>query len=313
MKTVGAGLVVAAALLLAGCNGDEAPPKAPLPPPVPAAPPGPEAIDRAKTPALVGHMNRGLDFLERYDYAGAAASFRKAAELVPGFYPAQFDYAISLVNDQKDPAAAEKALRAAAALAPKEAAPRYMLGILLTQGVSPPRTKEAEEEFRAASALAPEDADCHHRLAMTLKEQDHLQEAEKEFSAAVDLNPYLGAALYQRGINRFQIGREAEAKTDLEKFQVMDRAKSVDSREISYGFMGPLGNAVRDLDRWLPPAPEVEGAAVRFVEVEGALEDATDPGGTIAVADLDGDGLQDLVFGGKSAGLPWNLGGSEVR
>ncbi len=310
MKTACTWLVVAAAFALAGCGEEPGKPAPQAGPPAAQGPaPGPAALDPAKVPALVGHMNRGLDALERYDYGGAASSYRKAAELVPGFYPAQFNYAISLVNDQKDPAAAEKALRAALELAPREAAPHYMLGMLLTQGVSPPRTKEAEGEFRAAAALAPGDADCHHRLGLSLREQEKPLEAEKEFSAALEINPFLGAALYQRGLNRFQIDRKADGDTDLAKFKAMNESKSVDTREISYGFMGPLGNAVRDLDRWLPPEPEPEGAAVRFVEVEGALDDATDPGGTIAVADLDGDGLQDLVFGGKAAGWRRNLGG----
>jgi tetratricopeptide (TPR) repeat protein len=312
MKTVWAWLVVAAAGILIGIliwRAKEPVPTAPPPAAQAPAPPSPAALDPAQVQALVGHMNRGLDALERYDYGGAAGSFRKAAEAVPGFYPAQFNYAISLVNDQKDPAAAENALRAAVVLAPKEAAPHYMLGMLLTQGVSPPRTKEAQEEFRAAAALAPDDADCHLRLGLSLREQEKPLEAEKEFSAALDINPFLGAALYQRGLNRQQIDRLADARADLEKFQEMQKSRRVDAREISYGFMGPLGNAVRDLDRWLPPAPEVEGAAVRYVDVEKAVDDATDPGGTIAVADLDGDGLPDLVFGGKAAGWRRNLGG----
>jgi hypothetical protein len=254
-------------------------------------------------------MNRGLAALERYDYGAAAAEFGRGRGIAPGFYPAQFDYAVSLLNNQKDPVSAEKALRAAAALAPRSAAPRYMLGILLTQGVSPPRTKEAEAEFRAAAALAPEDADCRYRIGLVLRETGRPEEADGEFSAALEINPFLGAALYQRGLNRRSMGRDPEGMADLGKFQGMKQARSIDEREISYGFMGPLGNAVRDLDPWLPPSPPPEGAAVLFGEVEGAVDDPRDPGGTIAVADLDGDGLQDLVFGGKSPGWRQNLGG----
>jgi hypothetical protein len=306
MKARGFGLLLAGTLALAACDGEEKapPPPPPQPPAVAGAP-----LDAAKVAALLGPMNRGLSALERYDYGAAAVEFDRARTIAPGFYPAQFDYALSLLNNQKDPEAAEKALRAAASLAPKEAGPRYMLGILLTQGVSPPRTKEAEAEFRAAAALAPDDADCRHRLGLVLREVERPEEAEKEFTAALERNPYLGAALYQRGLNRRALGREEEGMADLRKFQAMLEAREVDVREISYGFMGPLGNAVRDLDPWLPPAPPLQGAAVAWVEVEEALVEHADPGGTLAVADLDGDGLLDLVCGGKRAGTRKNLGG----
>jgi Tfp pilus assembly protein PilF len=282
----------------ASCSKEE-----PKPAP-PAAKAGP--LDPARIPELLGHMNRGLAALERYDYGGASESYRRAVDLAPGFYPAQFNYAVSLVNNQKDPVAAEAALRAAVALSPKEAGARFLLGILLTQGVSPPRTAEAEKEFRAASELAPDDADCHYRLGVVMKEMDRAKEAEAAFTRAIELNPFLGAARYQRGLNRRGLDMEAEATADLNEFRAMEQARRVDSREISYGFMGPLGSAVRDLDRWLPPAPPLEGASVRYVEVEGAVDDATDTGGTIAVADLDGDGPPDLVFAG---GWRRNLGG----
>ena len=88
-----------------------------------------------------------------------------------------------------------------------------------------------------------------------------------------------------------------------------ENAKRVDAREISYGFMGPLADAVRDLDPWLPPLEPPHSSAVRFEEVPEPFDDATDPGGTIAIADLDGDGGLDLAFGGLGAGWRRNLGG----
>jgi len=302
MRSWRAVLAILAALLAPGCNGEEK--KAPAP--APAPPPPAVGVNPAKVTALLAHMNRGLAHLERYDYGAAAEELRRAVAVAPGFYPAQFDLGVALVNIQKDPGGAEKALRAAAVLAPREAAPHYMLGMLLTQGVSPPRTKEAEEEFRRAGELAPEDADCHHRLGLSMKEQGRASDAEKEFSRALELNPFLGAALYQRGLNRLSLDREEEGMADLMRFRDLERAGSVDGRDIAYGLMGPLGNAVRDLGPWLPPAAPEPPHAVAFVPMEGVLEDAKDPGGTIAVADLDDDGVLDLVLGGRTPG--WREG-----
>ena len=296
---------LAFALCVSGC-GEE---KAPAPPPAvaPAAPaPG---VDPARLPELLARMNRGLAALERYDYGLAAEELKAAVAAAPGFYPAQFNLAIALLNNQKEPELTEKALRAAAALAPKEAAPRFVLGILLSQGVSPPRNEAAEAEFRAAVGLAPGDADAHHRLGMAVKTLGRPADAEASFTKALEINPFLGAALYQRGLNRILLERDADGKADLARFQEMEVGKRVDAREISYGSMGPLADAVRDLEPWLPPAAPPHSSAVRFEEVPSAMDDATDPGGTIAVADMDGDGLLDLVFGGKRPRWRQNEGG----
>src|SRR5688572_3783888 len=298
---------LAFALCVAGGGEGPAPEPAPTTPVVPAAPAA--GVDPAKLPELLARMNRGLAALERYDYGLATEEFRAAVAAAPGFYPAQFNLAIALLNNQKEPELTETALRAAAALAPKEAGPRLVLGILLSQGVSPPRNEAAEAEFRAAVALAPNDADAHHRLGMALKTLGRPADAEAEFTKALEINPFLGAALYQRGLNRILLEREADGKADLARFQEMEIAKRVDAREISYGFMGPLADAVRDLDPWLPPAPAPHSSAVRFEEVQEAFDDPKDPGGTIAVADLDGDGALDLVFGGFAPSWRRNLGG----
>ena len=292
-----------AILLAAACSKED-----PARPP-PKNPPPEVLFDPARAPELLAFMNRGIALIERYDYGGATEEFRKAVRLSPGFYPAQFNLAVALVNNQQDPAVAEKALRAAADLAPKEAAPPFLLGMLLTQGVSPPRTAEAEAAFRRASELAPDDADSHFRLGLAAREQGRSEVAETEFSRALELNPFLGAALYQRGLNRRQLDRDDEGKADLVRFQELEKAKRVDGREISYGFMGPLGNCVRDLDRWLPAGAEAQGGSVRFVDVADPSASWEDGGGTLAVADLDGDGMPDLVAGGSAPAWHRNLGG----
>ncbi|NUN52937.1 MAG: tetratricopeptide repeat protein, partial [Planctomycetaceae bacterium] len=261
-------------LLLAACGDDPPPPPKPAPPPPAPAPV--QGVAPSRVAAVLAPMNRGLALIERYDYGGAATEFAKAVALEPAFYPAQFNLSVALVNNQKDPAVSEKALRAAAALAPKEAAPHFMLGMLLTQGVSPPRTKEAAVAFRRAAELAPGDADAHFRLGLAAKEDGRVEEAEREFTKALDLNPFLGAALYQRGLNRMQLDREEEGKADLGRFKAMETAQRVDKRDIAYGFMGPLGNCIRDLDRWLPPGEPPLRARVVWAEAADAFADPAD-------------------------------------
>jgi len=265
-------------------------------------------VDPAKVPRLLALLNRGLARLEQYDYGSAAAELARAVETAPGFYPAQLDYGIALVNlrQPEQQGAAEEALRIAAALEPREAAPWYLLGLHLREGVSPPRVGEAEVAFRKAVELAPGDADAHVRLGMLLGDLGRTEDAEKELDRGVELAPTLGAALYQRGQKRMQLGREEEGRRDLAAFAKMEAASRADGRDSAYGFQGPLAEAVRDFDRWLSPPGPVPAATVLFAEKRGALDDAADPGGTLALADLDGDGRLDLLLGGRACG--WRAG-----
>ncbi len=307
-----AAILLVAGLAFAGCGGEDAP--APAPPPVVApAPVPPRGVDGSNEAAVLARMNRGIAHLERYDYGSATEELRAAVALAPGFYPAQLNLGIALLNLQKEPAATEAALRAAAALEPKEAPPRFLLGMHLAHGVSPPRAAEALREFAAAAERAPDDPDAHLRRGMLLREARDDVAAEEAFTRALDLAPHLGAALNQRGLLRRALGREEEGLADLRRFGEMKKADAVDQREVAYGHMGRLADALKDLSRWLPPPKPVEGAAVRFEPVRDALDDDRLADGRVAVADLDGDGVLDLVVSGgapvRVAGWRRGLGG----
>jgi Tfp pilus assembly protein PilF len=304
---VGAALLAAA--LVTGCGDDDPVVPNPAPPPIAAGAGSAAPLDAATVSRLLASMNRGLSHLERYDYGSSMAEFRAATVTAPGFYPGWFNLGVSLANLQKHPEEAEAALRRAMALEPLEAAPHFMLGMHFLHGVSPPRSAEALQAFATAARLAPRDADSHLRHGLLMKETGDMEGAEAAFTRALTLNPHLGVALYQRGQNRLRLGREDDGMADLERFRVMEQADRTDERDISYGFMGSLGAAITDLERWLPPAPPVESAPVLFTEATGTLDDATDPGGAMALADLDGDGLFDLVAA-SAQGAFWsrNLG-----
>ncbi|MHC4924359.1 MAG: FG-GAP-like repeat-containing protein, partial [Planctomycetota bacterium] len=207
---------------------------------------------------------------------------------------------IALLNVQNDPEAAVAALKKAAGADPSKGAPPFLMGIVYTQGMTPPRMKEAEAAFRKAVELALDDADARHRLGLSLKDREDFAGAERLFTEALDRNPNLGAALYQRGLLRRTLGQEKEGRADLLAFQAMERAGRNDERGMSYGFMGPLGDAVRDLGPWLAPAEDVTVPVEAWGFDEEKFDGWKDPGGVIAVADLDDDGVLDLVIGGRS-------------
>ena len=298
------------AVLLAAACGEAPSPGAPAGPTpaspttsAPASPAGPPLPGRrAPVPGLSAAMTRWLFHLERFDPDRAAESFGEALALAPGLYPALFNRGLALTLAHARPLEAEALLREAAALEPGEAAPWFVLGTLLLRGVADPREEEALAAFREALARAPGDADARVGCGSALLQLRRSREALDVLGEAVRMEPRLGAALYLHAMALREEGREEEAGEGFRRFGEEERALRLLPREFVYGYLGPLGYAVRGLDRWVAPAPSPPSPPLALLPGP----DVADPGGPFVVADLDGDGRNDLVLCGATPG--WRRG-----
>jgi Tfp pilus assembly protein PilF len=260
-------------------------------------------------------MNRGLGFMDQHDNGAAAKELKRATAAAPRFYPAQFDLGLALTNLREDPRGAEEALRAAIALEPGEPAPWFVLGFLLSRVQQVPRITESVEAFRRAVLLAPRDPDARLGLGVTLAATDRPEEGVREIEEAVRLAPHLGPAIYLRAMAYQRAGRAEEALAELRRYKALEQARKVDVREEIHGYEGRLAEPVRDFARWLPPAPP-PGASSALVlrRVEEAFEGgpaSAAAGAALALGDLDGDGVLDVVLGGVAAG--WRRGLRDCR
>ena len=80
------------------------------------------------------------------------------------------------------------------------------------------RNKEAVTHLEKAAELAPDNADIHYRLGSIYSNVFRkLQEAEKEFTIAVEIDPQYQLAWQQRGICFHQQGKKLEAESDYRK------------------------------------------------------------------------------------------------
>jgi Flp pilus assembly protein TadD len=109
---------------------------------------------------------------------------------------------------------AERALREATALAPRQAGPHLHLGnVLRERGAAP----EAEAEYRAAIAAEPDEPHARYDLGLLLAETGRPADAAAEFRRAVALEPEEADGWRRLAETLETLGQAAEAKTALER------------------------------------------------------------------------------------------------
>ena len=145
------------------------------------------------------HFNLALAYGFLHRDADGIAEYRKTLELKPGLYEAQLNCGILLMR-MKQPAESLDLFAGAAAQKPAEFRPRYYLAeAQLETGAY----AEAEKNYRAALEIDPKSAGAELGLAHALARQAKLPDAEPHFRRAAELDPKLRdyllelAALYE--------------------------------------------------------------------------------------------------------------------
>ncbi len=157
------------------------------------------------------HLNLGLALLDS-DAAAAAASFRRAAELLSGQARPLYLLAEALERSGKRPEAIEQ-YRAALALAPKDDAILFALARALLAGG---QTSAAESDFRQLLALKPDSAPARLGLAESLLHQQKTAEAVDVFRDYLQRVPDDGHARFERAVALQDLNRFDESLRELD-------------------------------------------------------------------------------------------------
>ena len=207
------------------------------PPPVVTTPRYPDFVFPAAPPALaardlVTRQQRGWQFLQAGDLAGARREFTAALRRNAGFYPADTGLAyVSLA--EKNYADAVTRLEKVVGRVPQYVPARVGLGDAL---VGAGRTDEATKQFEAALAQEPSLSDVRRRLdvlalrgqqesltaARRAVEAGRLDEAARAYRHAITSSPESGFLYRELAAVERRQGRAAEALEHLKKAVSID-------------------------------------------------------------------------------------------
>ncbi len=146
------------------------------------------------------HLNLGVLYASGHERDLAEQSYRTALGLDPYFVPARL-HLVTLLDEVKRSAEAERLLKDGMALMPTQGELYYSLGLLLAeQG----RLAEASEALAEAARLLPDRARVRYNYGLILQQRGHLAEAETALRRADTLDHddpqilYALAAFYAR-------------------------------------------------------------------------------------------------------------------
>jgi hypothetical protein len=234
----------------------------------------------------------------RFEYAEAVEVFAKLAEAYPGWHDVRLNLAVATLNRQLDGDEAKALALAEQVLAAEPNNPRahYVKGLLKLYLSA---SEQAAEHFRVVVAARPEDAYAAYFLAQSLAQTEDFARAHELYRRAIELDPYLLSAYYGDLQALQRLGRREEARTLAETYRRLSDNPRARLVEFKYTRMGPLGNAVTVGVE--PPTTEAlmpEGPAFGAPSAIGTVAGAED----LTVADVDGDGLMDVLATGSAAG-----------
>ena len=238
--------------------------------------------------------NRGIAFLERFDYPQAVTAFREAIQIDRGLAIAHLNLSLALLYSE-DPTAADREAAEAARLLPDAPQPAYVRGLIAR---AENRSDDALREFERVRRIDADDAGTNINLGQLFLEQRRYEEAVALLRRAVSSEPYNVTAVYNLGMALTRAGQAAEGRTALERAQALR----------SVGYAVTFGNGYLEQGRYAEAAAStgaepalVDAAPSRATFVSTVIAALPGAGGGIALLDADGDGDLD-IFAASSAG-----------
>ncbi len=290
--------------------------------------------------AAVEHNNLGIALLAQFKAADAEKEFRAALALDPSHLPALVNIGIAQLAQVRHDDAVESFQRALLS-DPNDVHAHYNLSqIFKIQG-------KGEEGIRHALAAVtgdPRDADLHYNLGALYQSMRQFDRAISEFQTTLLLDPNLLPAYYSLGRAYIVKGDIENGKKFILKHQKLSAASNLptSSSGLKYGEQGRYSFAMEDAAvRNVSAAPlapgqvtfvdVTEASGIRFThagtgevsrfrsplaakgDIPALLRDTVAPflGSGATVADLDGDGDDDVILpntAGGAAGVFMNRG-----
>lgn len=282
---------------------------------------------------LLRYNNLGIAYLAQFKPAEAEKQFRQAIALDPGYVPGHVNAgiaALAQVHYEDAVASFEKAL----SLDPDNIWAHFNLSLIYKlQG----QTERALTSARRALELDPRDPDIHYHVGSLLMTTRQYDEAIRVFEAVLRLDPNFLSAYYSMGRAYMGKGDIENGKKWVEKHRDLQAGTSANPAVgLKYGEQGVYSYAMDDTAGDGPVEP-LESGSVTFKDVTpssgitfshsaqvdldlllkseenaarllgaGALRELIAPmlAAGVAVADVDGDGAEDLFFtdSGKGRG-----------
>ena len=159
------------------------------------------------------YETRGIEALNREDWNGAVAAFRRGLEIDPADAELRHRLGTALYL-RGDIRTARAELERAAAESPELPQAHYSLGVLLQeQG----RHREAAERFTAALRARSAYTEARLRLAYSLRRSGDREDALEEYRRVSRMNPDLVEAAFGEAMALVVLHRWGEARTRLEQ------------------------------------------------------------------------------------------------
>ncbi|MCH2136486.1 MAG: FG-GAP-like repeat-containing protein [Phycisphaerales bacterium] len=240
MSAAGCG-VVAALLLLVGCQGDS---------------PGRNADVKLDAAAIATH-NGAVAAMGAFDYERAFSMLEPLVQDRPQWLDGQVDLSIAQLNRQQegDEEAALARVDAVIKADPSNLRAQYVAGVLRSVLDTPAR---ALKHFRIVAEADPDDAWAAYYTGRTLTQTGRPEEALVWFERAIERNPYLRSSYYGGAQAARRTGNDEKAHEWLTLFARMEHNPRATLAEIKYTRMGPKATleAIEVDDAPLPARPE---------------------------------------------------------
>lgn len=240
--------------------------------------------------------NIGVAYLEQFDFAKAAESFRQALKIEPNLKIANINLAIALFNEQDVPSALEAAKKAAE-IAPEKPHPFYILGLIAR---NQNRTDDAVALFKKVLEFDSEDVGANVNLGQIYIQQRNYAEAEKIIRRAIEAEPYNSTAVYNLATVLLRNDSREEGKQMMSRFQELRQSGAATNIGQTYLEQGRYAEAIASTGSE-SELVEKSTPKVSFLETKIGLEDVKPDKSSsklrdAAFFDFDGDGDSDIVF-----------------